>query len=144
MMGQPMQSHLVSLLCQGVFERFPELRFVFAEGGFVWAAEVLWRLDRNWKSLRDEVPWLKKVPSGYLGDHVRFTTQPFPEPARREHLVAILEAIEAERTLLYASDYPHWDYDDPVRALARVPRSMRSRIYHETAVETFGRERLYA
>ncbi|MGH2876822.1 MAG: hypothetical protein ACRDLV_11280 [Solirubrobacteraceae bacterium] len=37
------------------------------------------KLDRDWKALRNDVPWLTRRPSEYLREHVRFTRQPFPE-----------------------------------------------------------------
>jgi uncharacterized protein len=138
MLGQIHQSNTASLLCHGVFERFPELTVVIAEGGFAWAAELMWKLDRDWKGLRDEVPWVKHEPSDYLFDHIRFTTQPFIEPSKREHLLAVLEMIQAERTLMFSSDYPHWDFDDPKRALTAVPESLRRKIMVDTPRAVYG------
>ncbi len=39
------QAHLVSLLTEGVFERFPGLRILLTEGGVSWLAALMWRLD---------------------------------------------------------------------------------------------------
>jgi predicted TIM-barrel fold metal-dependent hydrolase len=141
LLGQIHQSNVASLLCHGVFEQFPELMVVCAEGGFMWAAELMWKLDRDWHGLRDEVPWVKRHPSDYLFDHVRFTTQPFLEPPKHDHLLAVLDMVQAERTLMFSSDYPHWDFDDPKRALAAVPADLRRRICFETPRAVFG-ERL--
>lgn len=138
---QVFQANVISLICHGVFERLPSLRVVVTEGGFAWLADVLWRLDQNTKGLRDETPWLKRSPSDYVFDHVRFTTQPFVEPKRPEHLHALCDIICAERTLMFSSDYPHWDFDDPVRALASMPEETRRRVRSENAVELYG-ERL--
>jgi uncharacterized protein len=138
---QPHQSNVLSMLCHGVFERFPQLMLVVAEGGFAWAVDLIWRLDKNWRGLRDEVPWVKHAPSEYLFDHVRFTTQPFPEPDDAEHLRAICDIVQAERTLLFSSDYPHWDFDDPYRALQALPAETRRRICVDNAEALYG-ERL--
>jgi uncharacterized protein len=135
---QPHQSNLLSMLCHGVFERFPKLTLVLAEGGFAWAVDVLWRLDKNWKGLRDEIPWVKRSPSEYLVEHVRFTTQPFPEPDDAGHLRAVCEILSGERTLVFSSDYPHWDFDDPYRALAALPEATRRRICVDNARELYG------
>jgi uncharacterized protein len=132
------QSNVISMLCHGVFERYPRLKLVIAEGGFAWAVDLVWRLDKNWKSLRDEVPWVKRHPSEYLFQHVRFTTQPFPEPRDPAHLRAVCEILEAERTLVYSSDYPHWDFDEPHRALSDLPDGTRRRILFGNAQELYG------
>ena len=134
---QVFASNLVSMICQGVFERFPKLKLILIEGGFAWLPGVLWRLDKNWRSVRDEVPWVKRLPSEYVWDHVRFSTQPLVEPSR-EDLLGMCRMIHAERTLLFSSDYPHWDFDDPRTALDSLPQEMRRRIVVENALETYG------
>jgi predicted TIM-barrel fold metal-dependent hydrolase len=140
-LSQVFQANVISLICHGVFERFPGLRVIITEGGFAWIPDVMWRLDKNVKGLRDEVPWVKRLPSEYLVDHVRFTTQPMPEPRRRRHLHALLEIARAERTLMFSSDYPHWDFDDPRHVLTTLPAAMRERVKAKNAIETYG-ERL--
>lgn len=132
------QANLLSVLVHGVFEKFPRLKLVLVEGGFAWLPGLIWRLDKNWQCLRDEVPWVKQPPSAYLADHVRFTTQPFIEPERREHVSAMMDMIQADRTLMWSSDYPHWDFDDPVRVLSVLPKELRRRVEAETAAELYG------
>jgi uncharacterized protein len=140
-LSQVFQANVISLVCSGVFERFPELKVVMTEGGLGWIPDVIWRLDKNVKGLRDEVPWVKRLPSEYIADHVRFTTQPLPEPKRRHHLHVLCEIAQAERTLMFSSDYPHWDFDDPRHALTALPAEIRQRVSVDNAVETYG-ERL--
>jgi predicted TIM-barrel fold metal-dependent hydrolase len=135
---QVFQANLISLVCQGVFERFPGLHVVMTEGGFAWLPDVLWRMDKNWRGLRDELPWLTRAPSEYVFDHVRFTTQPFVEPPRREQVAQLCGMISAERVLLFSTDYPHWDFDDPVRALAPLPAHVRERVFAKNALELYG------
>ena len=137
-LSQVFQANVISLVCHGVFERFPRLKVVLTEGGLGWIPDVLWRLDKNVKGLRDEVPWVKRLPSEYVADHVRFTTQPLPEPKRRHHLHVLCEIAQAERTLMFSSDYPHWDFDDPRHALTALPAEIRQRVMVDNAVETYG------
>jgi uncharacterized protein len=63
-LSQVFQANVISLLCHGVFERFPRLKVVVTEGGLGWVPDVIWRLDKNVKGLRDEVPWVKRHRRG--------------------------------------------------------------------------------
>jgi uncharacterized protein len=137
-LSQVFQANVISLVCHGVFERFPGLKVVVTEGGIGWVPDVIWRLDKNVKGLRDEVPWVRRLPSEYVFDHVRFTSQPMPEPRRREHLHVLCDIVQAERTLMFSSDYPHWDFDSPRHALTSLPAGIRRRVRVDNAVETFG------
>ncbi|MFE9657273.1 amidohydrolase family protein [Micromonospora sp. NPDC006431] len=137
-LSQVFQANVISLVCHGVFERFPNLKVILTEGGLGWIPDVMWRLDKNVKGLRDEVPWVRRLPSEYVVDHVRFTTQPLPEPKRRHHLHVLCEIARADRTLMFSSDYPHWDFDDPRHALASLPPAIRQRVSSDNAVETYG------
>jgi len=127
-------SHLVSLVCQGVFERFPDLRVVVIEAGVAWLPGVLWRLDANWKALRSETPWVRRLPSEQVREHVRFTTQPLEQPKRKSQLLSVLEAVEGmDEMLLFATDYPHWDFDTPKIVEARLPEDWREKVMAENA-----------
>ncbi|TDF92518.1 amidohydrolase family protein [Paenibacillus piri] len=126
-------SHLVSFLTEGVFERFPEFRVVLVEGGVSWLPGLMWRLDQNYKALRYEVPWLKKLPSAYLNDHVRFASQPIERPSNDQHLLQIMEMIDAKTILMFASDYPHFDFDSPKYAFPKLPEELHQRIFNENA-----------
>ncbi|HEX2217029.1 MAG TPA: amidohydrolase family protein, partial [Xanthobacteraceae bacterium] len=114
--AQCSQSVLISLVLEGVFERFPRLKVVLVESGFAWLPPLVWRLDKLWKRLKDETPHLKRLPSEYVRDHIWLTTQPMEEPRPRQHVLDAIEWIGWDK-LLFTTDYPHWDYDDPVQAL---------------------------
>jgi predicted TIM-barrel fold metal-dependent hydrolase len=136
--GASTQGHLVSILCHGVFERHPQARLILMEGGLVGYVGVLWRLDQNWRSTRSEIPWCRRRPSEYVWDHVRFTTQPLEEPDDAAQLAEVLRPLRPERTLMYATDYPHWDFDDPDQTLRTLPGEWREPIRFGTAAELFG------
>lgn len=135
---QGYMTHVVSLVCQGVFVKYPRLKVVLTEGGIGWLPHVMWRLDRNYKSLRQEVPWLTRLPSEYIKEHFRLTSQPIEEPPTTAQFLELLEMMDAERTLMFSSDYPHWDFDDPLAAFAHVPDALKQRIFFETAAELYG------
>ncbi|MBI3969180.1 MAG: amidohydrolase [Chloroflexi bacterium] len=131
-------SHVVSVLTEGVFERFPRIKFVMTEGGSAWLAPLTWRLDAEYKALREEIPFVKRRPSEYLRDHVRFTSQPLESPEKPEWLLQIFEMMDAEHILMFASDYPHWDFDSPTHAFPQLTDHLYRRIFRENALETYG------
>ncbi|WNQ10151.1 amidohydrolase family protein [Paenibacillus aurantius] len=130
-------AHINSLVCEGVFEKYPKLKFVAIEGGISWLPHLMWRMNKNYKALRDTTPWLKRLPSEYILEHVRLTTQPIEEPDKPEHLVQIFEMMQAERIAMFSSDYPHWDFDNPKIVLNGLPREMRRRILGLNAAELY-------
>jgi predicted TIM-barrel fold metal-dependent hydrolase len=106
-MATAFQSQLTSLVAEGAFERFPTLRVALVESGFAWLPAFLWRFDKGWKGLRREIPWTKRLPSETVHEHVRLTVQPFDGPSQAEQVAQLLDQLDAEHMLLYASDYPH-------------------------------------
>ena len=126
-----------SLVCEGVFTRFPTLRFVAIEGGIAWLPHLMWRMDKNYKALRAQTPWLKERPSEIIRRHLYLTTQPIEEPEDPKHLQQIFEMIGAPHALLFSSDYPHWDFDNPKRILAPLSREWKERILWRNASELY-------
>jgi predicted TIM-barrel fold metal-dependent hydrolase len=98
---------------------------------------VLWRLDKNWKSLRQTTPWLDRLPSEIVQEHVLLTTQPLEEPDRPEHLHQVLEMFDAGRMLMFSTDFPHWDGDTPEFTGRWLPPHLRQRVMSETARELY-------
>lgn len=114
-----MQAGLVSLVCEGALDAFPGLKVVLTEGGVGWAAATRWALDDGWAMLRDEVPHLGRRPSEYVRDQVWFTTQPVDEPDDPRDFLRVIEQAQLTDRLLFATDYPHWDFDSPTQSLPR-------------------------
>ena len=38
---------------------------------------------------------------------------------------------------MFASDYPHWDFDNPHAALPPLEAKLKQRIYYDTAAELY-------
>lgn len=110
------QGLLTSLAIEGVFENFPRLKIVLVEGGWSYVPSLSWRLDKAWHRMRDEIPHVKLPPSEYIKKHVWYTTQPVEEPNNPAHQYDLMDWIGWDR-LLFSSDYPHWDFDDPRYAI---------------------------
>jgi predicted TIM-barrel fold metal-dependent hydrolase len=132
-----MQSLVTSLVLEGVFEEFPQLRVALIEGGFTWLPPLMWRLDRLWKRWRPELPHVRRPPSEYIREHCWLSTQPMEHGDDTRYLREVFDHIGWDR-LCYASDYPHWDFDDPRYAF---PLSMsgeeRRKITYDNAKNLF-------
>jgi len=119
-MATAFQDQLTSLVFEGVFERFPRLGVVLIEGGFAWLLPLMWRLDRTGRMLRDELEHVTRPPSETIRERVYLTTQPIEEPPQPQLLARLLDRMDMDDRLLFATDYPHWDFDAPDRALPPV------------------------
>jgi predicted TIM-barrel fold metal-dependent hydrolase len=133
-----MQTQLLNMVCEGLFEAVPSLRVVLTEGGVTWAIALRWGLDSAWELLREEVPHVERRPSELIHEHVWFTTQPIEEPDVPGQFTQALEHGALADRLLFATDYPHWDFDSPTQSLPRsVPKDMRARIMAGTACDLY-------
>jgi len=118
-MAQVFQSQIMSLIVEGVFDRFPTLRITLIEAGFTWLPSLMWRIDKEWKGLRHNTPWVKRLPSAYMHEHLRFTTQPSNTPPTTEQLRQIISQLDSDAMLLFSSDYPH-NHAEPEHPWAAV------------------------
>jgi predicted TIM-barrel fold metal-dependent hydrolase len=131
-------NQVMSLVFDGVFDRFPTLRVVLVEHAFTWILPLMWRMDAIHAARRDELPHVRRKPSEYVRDHIWFSTQPLDYPEDKLELTRAMELMRADELLLFSSDYPHWTYDDPTWVLKHIPEPMRDavmfgnglRLYH--------------
>jgi len=138
--AQSFQSQVISLVCEGVFERFPTLKIVLIEGGFAWLPPLAWRLDRAFERLHTDVPHLARRPSEYIAENIWLTTQPIEEPKAPYALKDLVDSFPAlEDKLMFSTDYPHWDFDAPDEALrkSRLPQETLSKIFHGNAQKLY-------
>lgn len=104
--------HVTNLVINGIPERFPDLKVIIMESGLAWIPFLMQRLDNEYMMRSSEAPLLRKRPSEYMREHFYYTTQPM-ETGDPEALELTLEMINADTQLLFASDYPHWDFNLP-------------------------------
>jgi predicted TIM-barrel fold metal-dependent hydrolase len=135
---QAMMTHLVSFISHGVFDKHPKLRLLLIEGGAAWLPSLMWRCDCDYKGLRREVPWLRRLPSEYVAEHVWLTTQPLEISPRREQIVELLGWMNGADRLVYSSDYPHWDADEVNHISAQLPQSWHRKVFFENAMKLYG------
>lgn len=133
-MSTAFQSQILSLIVEGVFDRFPSLRVALIEGGFTWLPGLMWRIDKEWKGLRREVPWNKKLPSEYIREHMRLTIQPVDAPPTPEQFYQVLDEMGSDDLLMFSTDYPHRHFDSPQEAIPfPLPDRLKPRVMSENA-----------
>jgi uncharacterized protein len=129
-------NQVMSLIFDGVFDKFPTLRIVLVEHAFTWILPLMWRMDAI-HAARGSFLGLKRKPSEYVKEHIKFTTQPLDYPEDKTELTRAFELMEADKILLFSSDYPHWTYDDPKWLVKHLPERMRDAIMFGNGVETY-------
>jgi predicted TIM-barrel fold metal-dependent hydrolase len=48
-----------------------------------------------------------------------------------------MKSMFAEETLMYCSDYPHWDFDSPLMALPKMDDALWDRVLYYNAAEYY-------
>ena len=71
-----------------------------------------------------------------IHEHIWLTTQPMEEPDRPEHFLELLEQGNLYDRLMFATDYPHWDFDAPSDALPKIklPDGFEQKLMFENAL----------
>jgi uncharacterized protein len=99
---------IMHMIGEGVFDRFPRLKVGYMEGGAGWLPFWAERLDEHVEKLAPQMPTLKRKPSEIIeSDQMILTCE-----SEETGLDRVLEAT-GETTVLYASDYCHWDCHFP-------------------------------
>jgi predicted TIM-barrel fold metal-dependent hydrolase len=134
-----MMANLTSLIHSGVPARFPNLRVVFTEAGIAWVPYMMWRMDKYFNEYRRMVPFLEQRPSEYIRERMWFATQPIEEPDNPKDLVATIDLIGGPERIIFASDWPHHDFDHP-RTIMKLPMpgEAKRKIMGENALQLFG------
>jgi hypothetical protein len=130
-------ANLTSMITTGVPVRFPELRVASFEAGLSWVPFIMLRLDKEYLERRPDVPFLTERPSHYLKQYY-YGTQPIEEPHELSKIVKLVEVFEGETQTVFASDWPHHDFDHPMK-LAQVPFTPETlgRIFGGNALKLF-------
>lgn len=140
---QSYMAHIMSMVTEGVFERFPTLKVVLYDAGVFWLPHIMWRFDKNWKAQRSETPWVKQPPSRYILDHFYLTTYPLEAAPEPRYLHQVLDMIDGQRTLLFAGNFPNWALGDPFDMIRDIPEQIRERVMSGNAAAVYG-DRLFA
>jgi predicted TIM-barrel fold metal-dependent hydrolase len=110
---------------------------VLIESGVTWLPSLMWRMSKDWRGVRTEVPWVKQPPAWLMREHVRLTCQPFDAP--EEEVARIIEHLGSDDMLLFATDYPHWQFDGDAALPAGLPDRLRRKVLVDNALATYPR-----
>jgi predicted TIM-barrel fold metal-dependent hydrolase len=130
---------LNSLVTEGVFLKFPRLKVVLIESGVTWLPAYLWRINKTWRGVRAETPWLDRPPSEIIREHVRLTIQPFDDPDDQSQLQTIIEEIGCDKMALFSTDYPHWHFEGTDAVPDGLPDDLVRKILVDNPLETYSR-----
>jgi predicted TIM-barrel fold metal-dependent hydrolase len=137
--SQGFQSQVASLITEGVFAKFPALKVVLIESGVTWLPGFLWRFAKFWRGLRPEVPWVDRSPAEIARDHIRLTVQPLDAPADPDAVERAIDHLRSDAMLLYASDYPHWQFDGDDPLPPGIPAGLKRKILVDNPIATYAR-----
>lgn len=132
-------AQIVSVVAQGKPDKFPNLEFIFQEAGVSYVAHMMLRMDTEYLRRHWEASHLKKRPSEYMLDFY-YGTQPLEEPVNKKHLEYILEIAGGADRFMFATDWPHPDFDAPssITQLPFLSRDEKDKILGKNAEEVFG------
>jgi predicted TIM-barrel fold metal-dependent hydrolase len=137
--AQGFQAQVASLVCEGVFVKYPKLKVVLIESGVTWLPAFLWRLSKFWRGVRAEVPWVDRSPSEIVRNHVRLTIQPFDGPDDPKAVAQLIDHLQSDDMLLFSSDFPHWQFDGDDIMPAGIPEKLHGKILRDNALATYER-----
>jgi predicted TIM-barrel fold metal-dependent hydrolase len=130
-------ANLVHMIHTGVPVRFPRLRVAVTEVGISWVPFLINRMDKEYLERRKEVPFLEERPSHYM-KRFYYATQPVEEPENLGDLVKLIELYDGEDRTIFASDWPHHDFDHPMK-VHQIPftNEVRRKVFGENALRLF-------
>ena len=115
-------AHLAAMIAQGLFDKYPDQKVLYQEGGLWWLPDFMLRMDDFYLSAGGDIAlverklesgerFLRKLPSEYIDSNVRFSTQPITIPRDQKHFAALLDMCHARDVFCYSSDWPHQTLD---------------------------------
>jgi predicted TIM-barrel fold metal-dependent hydrolase len=136
--GHHLISHIPSLIFNGIPEKYPDVDHVFLEQGLAWLPWAMGRMDKNYERRKHEFPHLEKKPSEYLRDSFYFGTQPIEDVAGPAAIAGLIDMIGKD-LLVYATDFPHFDFDYPVpQVIPNLDEETERAIFSENALKVYG------
>ena len=132
--------HLMNMIAEGVFERTPNLRVVWADGAADLLTPFIWRMDTFGRPHLEQTPWAPRMPSDYLPGHVYFVQGSLDGPGDVDFAGEWMRFTGKENMLMFGSSYPHWQLNDPSALACSSSPEQRDRVLWRNAAELYGIE----
>ncbi|TDO46402.1 putative TIM-barrel fold metal-dependent hydrolase [Kribbella sp. VKM Ac-2527] len=130
--------HLMNMITEGVFEEFPELKVVWADGAADHLTPMIWRMDTFGRPHLEQTPWAPRIPSAYLPEHVYFVQGALDGPGDVEFASEWLRMTGKEDMLLFGSSYPDWQLASPEKLPSAWTDEQREKVLWRTAAGLYG------
>ena len=135
----PPAQTLATMIFDGVFERFPDLRVGVIEQGAIWVPSWMRQMEAAFDAFvrhEDRLQQLSMRPSEYVRRQIRFTPYPTED-------VGWIIAQAGPEVCLFSSDYPHVEGGRrPIErfeaSMADIDASRREAFYHHNFVDLMG------
>lgn len=129
----PIMAGLTSVLCSGLLDRYPNLKFAFLEGGISWVPAHVERMDDHFDNPRYGArDLISNPPSDYLKSGRIF----FGCEGNESFLGRVIEEL-GEHLFMFSSDYPHADRTEGTAQLLQrrddIPASVRKKLLENNA-----------
>ncbi len=131
--------HLMNMIAEGVFERMPELKFVWADGAADLLTPFIWRMDCFGRPHLEQTPWAPKIPSDYLPGHVFFVQGSLDGPGDVEFAGEWAGFTGKDNMVMYGSSYPHWQLNE-LTVPSAYSAEQRDKLCWRNAAELYGIE----
>lgn len=128
-------AQVTSIIARGIPDRY-DLRFTCMEAGLSWVPYI-YRLDKEFLARPNEAPHLDRLPSEVWNDKFWIVSQPMEETIPDGAIDGLAQMAGGWDNLLFATDWPHWDFDAPSVVKKTLPNEHWSKVYHENAREAY-------
>jgi predicted TIM-barrel fold metal-dependent hydrolase len=130
--------HLMNMIAEGVFERMPNLKFVWADGAADLLTPFIWRMDCFGRPHLEQTPWAPRMPSDYLPGHVYFVQGSLDGPGDTEFAGEWFGFTGKEDMVMFGSSYPHWHCGDPKALPGALTADQRDKLCWRNAADLYG------
>ncbi|GAA5065311.1 amidohydrolase family protein [Nocardia callitridis] len=130
--------HLMNMIAEGVFERMPQLKFVWADGGADLLTPFIWRMDTFGRPHLEQTPWAPRMPSDYLPGHVYFVASSLDGPGDAEFAGEWLDFTGKQDMVMFGSSYPHWQMGTVDALTGALSAEQRDKLCWRNAAQLYG------